>query len=204
MPLLTSRRLLPQELVESLVELSPSALAEEPFGPLLLIVREPLKAGSEFGPPLEAWALRGAGRPSLPGPIVTTSEIPTVAADESRELGADHVGLLVELESSVNYVLPLPRLGAPLELGRSRSNDIVLTDQSVSHAHAEFRTDEESVALVDLHSKNGTWVGDSRLDPGEPRWLQPMDRLKFGRVHAFTCAPGVLRAIVRHELRTLF
>ena len=60
------------------------------------------------------------------------------------------------------------------------------------------------VSLVDLHSKNGTWVGGARLEPGARRWLQPMDRLKLGRVQAFTCLPGVLRGILRHELRSLF
>jgi hypothetical protein len=195
--------LLPQELIEGLVELSPTALAQEPYGSLFLIVRVPAKAPSEFSAPLESWALRGVARPSMPGPVVTTSEIPTVAAT-SDGLSADHVGLLSELESSPHYVLPLPRLGAPVSVGRSRSNDIVLYDDSVSHNHAEFLTDDDAVALSDLHSKNGTWVSGVRLTPGEPRWLQPMDRLQFGRISAFTCSPAVLRSILRHELRTLF
>lgn len=194
---------MPQELIEGLVELSPSALAHEPYGSLLLIVRVPAKAQGDFSGPLESWALRGVARPSLPGPAVTTAEIPTVAT-EGIALSADHVGLLAELESSPHYVLPLPRLGVPLSVGRSRSNDIVLSDDSVSHKHAELLTDDDAVALIDLHSKNGTWVSGVRLAPGERRWLQPMDRLQFGRISAFTCSPGVLRSVLRHELRTLF
>jgi hypothetical protein len=202
--LLTSRRLLPEELIQRLVEISPSALLEEPFGSLLLVVRAPAKATREFTGPLEQWALRGSGRPSLPGPLVTTAEIPTVNVDGDAELAADQIGLIAELESSAHCVLPLPRWGAPLRVGRSKDNEIVLGDDSVSHTHAELRTDEDGVALVDLHSKNGTWVGGTRLAPGSPRWLQPMDRLQFGRIQAFTCLPGVLRGILRHGLRTLF
>jgi hypothetical protein len=203
-PLLTSRRLLPEELIQRLVELSPSALSAEPFGSLLLLVRAPAKATREFSTTLEQWALRGSGRPSLPGPLVTTAEIPTVNVDSDAELAADQIGLLAELESSEHCVLPLPRWATPLRVGRSQDNEIVLGDDSVSHAHAELRTDDDGVALVDLHSKNGTWVGGTRLAPGAPRWLQPMDRLQFGRIQAFTCLPGVLRGILRHELRSLF
>jgi hypothetical protein len=202
--LLTSRRLLPEELIQELLELSPSALLSEPFGALLLLVRAPAKAPQEFATPLKQWALRGATRPSLPGPVVTTAEIPTVNVDGDAELAADQIGLLAELESSEHCVLPLPRLATPLRVGRSKDNEIVLGDDSVSHTHAEIRTDEDGVALVDLQSKNGTWVGGTRLAPGAPRWLQPMDRLQFGRIQAFTCLPGVLRGILRHELRSLF
>jgi hypothetical protein len=202
--LLTSRRLLPEELIQQLLELSPTALSAEPFGSLLLMVRSPAKAPREFSAPLEQWALRGAARPSLPGTVVTTAEIPTVNVDGDAELAADQIGLLAELESSEHCVVPLPRSASPLRVGRSKDNDIVLGDDSVSHAHAEIQTDEDGVALVDLHSKNGTWVGGTRLTAGAPRWLQPMDRLQFGRIQAFTCLPGVLRGILRHELRSLF
>ncbi len=204
MALLTSRRLLPEELVQRLVELSPSALLGEPFGSLILLVRAPTKASADFVAPLEQWALRGASRPGPPGSVVTTAEIPTVNVDGEVELGADHVGLLAELESSVHCVVPLPRWQTPLRIGRSRDGEIVLGDDSVSHTHAELLTDDDGVSLVDLHSKNGTWVGGARLEPGARRWLQPMDRLKLGRVQAFTCLPGVLRGILRHELRSLF
>lgn len=203
MTLLTSERLLPQEFVEALLQTSPANLRKEPFGPLLLLVRVPSKPPSDFASALERSTPTRAAPASSPGTGFATTELPTVQRDPEEPLDPDQVGLLAELESSVHCAVSLPPAATPLSIGRARDNSIVLRDDSVSQAHAEITVRDEGVALLDRQSKNGTWVNGLRLEAGRPRWLQPMDRLQFGRVQAFTCTAPVLRGVLRHRLRQL-
>jgi type II secretory pathway predicted ATPase ExeA len=48
-------------------------------------------------------------------------------------------------------------------LGRSTLNDIVISDQFVSSQHALLVRDENAVVLVDLRSRNGTFVNSRRV-----------------------------------------
>jgi DNA-binding NtrC family response regulator len=51
-----------------------------------------------------------------------------------------------------------------LTIGSAESNDLVLTDPTVSRFHLDLRTLESGgVRLSDLNSKNGTWLGGARL-----------------------------------------
>jgi hypothetical protein len=200
--LITSERLLPRELVEALIQTSPSDLRGEPFGPLLLLVELPEASDAAFGQTLEQHALRGAPRLSLPSTGFATTELPTLQRDPDEVLEADQVGLLAELAVAPYCALPLSPAGTR-QIGRARTNSIVLRDSSVSQTHAELSVQEDCVSLVDLSSKNGTWVNGVRLTPGVPRWLQAMDRLQWGRVRAFTCTAPVLRSVLRHQLRQL-
>ena len=64
--------------------------------------------------------------------------------------------------------------GAVLHLGREADNDIVLDDPAVSRHHAKLTRTGERWLLHDLHSRNGTLLGEDRvikdrvLKPGEP------------------------------------
>lgn len=209
--LLTSGHLLPQELVEELLQLSPAGLLAEPYGPLLLLLKVPARPVPEFTAALEQSTrhdvLRpAAARPTTSGALgfgVATTEVPTMHRERAPGGDVDHTRLLAELDAATHYVVPLRAQGLPLRIGRSRQNGIVLRDDSVSQSHAEIRIDGDGVAAVDLQSKNGTWVGGTRLVPGAPRWLQPMDSLQFGRVQGFTCAAAVLRSVLRLRLHQL-
>jgi pSer/pThr/pTyr-binding forkhead associated (FHA) protein len=46
----------------------------------------------------------------------------------------------------------------PLTIGRDSSNDIVLTDRSVSAHHAVVRFVQGEWVIADLDSRNGTWI----------------------------------------------
>jgi pSer/pThr/pTyr-binding forkhead associated (FHA) protein len=74
-------------------------------------------------------------------------------------------------------------------------------DPSVSGKHAAFAWSDGALAVTDLGSKNGTSHNDVRLSPHEKSWVQPMDRLQFGRVEAFLCDPRALRAVLLQEHR---
>lgn len=53
-------------------------------------------------------------------------------------------------------------------LGRHSSNGIVLADPQVSRQHARLILETDRVILVDLNSRNGTFVGTARLSPNAP------------------------------------
>ena len=53
----------------------------------------------------------------------------------------------------------------PWRIGRSRNNDLTLSDHSVSRIHAEIRAnDEGALSLNDLESLNGVFVNDNRIE----------------------------------------
>lgn len=71
-----------------------------------------------------------------------------------------------------------------LVVGRDPISDLPILDAAVSRRHAELRVDErESVVhVVDLGSRNGTWINNVRITRAV---LRPGDRIAFGTV-AFT------------------
>lgn len=52
-----------------------------------------------------------------------------------------------------------------ITVGRTRNNDIVLNDVSVSKFHAYFRIVDDQLEIADAGSLVGTWVGNTRLAP---------------------------------------
>ena len=67
----------------------------------------------------------------------------------------------------------------PVTLGKSRSSDVVLPDESVSRIHAEIRREEGRYRLFDRESTNGTFLGGSRIGDA---WLRPGDVIGIGKV----------------------
>src|SRR5208282_121570 len=53
--------------------------------------------------------------------------------------------------------------GGLTRLGRALDNDIVVDDSSVSRYHANIRSHDGAFELVDLNSRNGTFVADRRI-----------------------------------------
>ncbi len=53
--------------------------------------------------------------------------------------------------------------GGLTRLGRALDNDIVVDDSSVSRYHANIRSGDGAFELVDLNSRNGTFVADRRI-----------------------------------------
>lgn len=204
--LITSRKLFPAELVESLLQMSRDQLEDQPLGALVLIVQAPADdEDGEFVEKLVSSVLRDAPLSGESQRWPMTSEFPTVARDESPMVDADEVKLLSELLEAPHVVVPL--LGVAkrntLLIGRGPQCSIPLLDPSVSSEHARFLLKNGGVRIEDAASKNGTRLNDRRLEVGEGPWLQPMDRLSFGRIQAFACDPRALRAVLRQDLRSL-
>lgn len=206
MALVSSEKLVPAQLVEHLLGVAPQDLEEaQPLGPLVLLVSPPEDDEGEFVSELERAIL--AGSPSVPEGAVwlSTSEFPALRRSSIEPVEFDLVELIAALGSSTHAVVPLlfPHPQAELLLGRSSEADIRLPHPGVSAKHATLRRQGPSVKLTDLGSKNGTRVNGRLLKPKEELWLQPMDRVTFGRVNSFVCDPRALRAVLVQGLQPI-
>lgn len=65
-------------------------------------------------------------------------------------------------------------------IGRAASCALQLDDRRVSGEHATLAWDGAVWILRDLASRNGTFVGGAKLEPGASRHLATGDRLSFG------------------------
>ena len=70
--------------------------------------------------------------------------------------------------------------GAPLTIGRSEGNTIVLADDRVSRQHARLQARGGVLVLVDLESTNGTRVNAREIKGTQE--LQDGDTLEMGEV----------------------
>lgn len=69
-----------------------------------------------------------------------------------------------------------------ITIGRDESNSIVLEDKgkSVSRKHAEIRLDEGIYFIVDLGSRNGTYINTCKLTPETPYALEHGSEVSIG------------------------
>jgi pSer/pThr/pTyr-binding forkhead associated (FHA) protein len=84
-------------------------------------------------------------------------------------------------EAAVNLRLQdgtLHEIGQTLKIGRNPDNDMVLDDPQVSGSHAEIRRGENEVVVVDLESRNGTFVNEVQVTT--PQTLRHNDVLRLG------------------------
>lgn len=67
-------------------------------------------------------------------------------------------------------------------VGRRKENDIVVSDEAASRAHAEIHLDTQSQALTikDLGSKNGTFINRHKLTPNTEFALNSHDTVRIG------------------------
>ena len=67
-----------------------------------------------------------------------------------------------------------------VNIGRAEYNDVVVSDLSVSSAHAKIQLREGIWMLVDLESTNGSFVDGEQVDGEAP--LAPGALIRFGDV----------------------
>jgi hypothetical protein len=110
-----------------------------------------------------------------PKPEDDTKEIVTPKAVQyktARKLSASRLVLMKD-GSETGY--PLTR--DTYTVGRHRNNDIVVSDPKVSSFHARFDRTLEGFVLVDLRSRNGSFVNGKRVDAVV---LQNGDEVRLG------------------------
>jgi len=64
-----------------------------------------------------------------------------------------------------------------VRIGSHPDNDLVLDDRSVSRHHARIEVDQQGYRVLDSDSKNGTWIGTTRI---QEAWLEDGATLKLG------------------------
>jgi hypothetical protein len=109
------------------------------------------------GPPRVAGGTGPAPRPVDTQRIVTPRAVPCPQASSATARGAR---LLLQ-SSRGEQTYPMSR--ATLLLGRHRNNDVVLADAKVSAFHARIDHVGDGYVLIDLNSRNGTFVRDQRV-----------------------------------------
>lgn len=72
---------------------------------------------------------------------------------------------------------PLER-GRSLTIGRRKNNDIVIDNLAVSAHHAKIDSVGEAFVLVDLQSRNGSFVNEQLISS---HWLAPGDAISIGK-----------------------
>ena len=106
-------------------------------------------------------------------------------ADEQAEEAqpAPHSCRLKLKGSSLELKSQLSSGGDRANVGRSRDNQMVIDDVTVSNFHAAFTVGSNGVLwLTDLGSSNGTYVNGVRLNSGEKASVRSGDRLRIGDV----------------------
>jgi two-component system, cell cycle response regulator len=121
-----------------------------------------------------------------------TSRGGIVSSDHKREPITQELDVIRSLPSRTEegfalYVLRGSQAGAvymleqeSVMLGRSQDADLKLGEEGVSRLHARFAMDSGSVSVVDLGSRNGTFVNGERIS--EPHGLLDGDQIAIGNV----------------------
>ena len=77
----------------------------------------------------------------------------------------------------------IPILKPSVSVGRDQDADIVIDDPTVSRKHAEIVRSNDGFVLLDLDSKNGTFVNETKVgQTGQS--LKDGDEIRFGPGHA--------------------
>jgi hypothetical protein len=111
----------------------------------------------------------------------------TIAIEAPAE-ASDNPPPVIELNFAVFPVRRTGRSPFPnfISVGRAKSNDVIIEDESVSKFHAFFRrTEQGEFVLQDGGSKNGTHVGDDQVpdkNKGGPVVIDSGMRVRFGNV----------------------
>lgn len=100
----------------------------------------------------------------------------TPTGDRSGALAAFGVQAGPDAGEEVPIRVPVARIGS------GSQNDVVITDDSVSQAHARLDFEEDAWRITDLRSTNGTYVEGVRLAPDVPTPLPYGSSIRLGGV----------------------
>ena len=76
-----------------------------------------------------------------------------------------------------------------ISIGRVSESDLVVKDRFLSRQHARLYREGEHVWVEDLHSSNGTWVNDRRVE--EPIEIHPGDELRLSTSYITLLSDGI-------------
>ncbi len=87
-------------------------------------------------------------------------------------------------------------------VGHAENNDVVLHHHQVSRFHAYFQESNRRRFLVDANSRNGTWVGEQRLEPSKAFPLPPRAVLRFGKLEVTFLEPDQVAAFLDERMKS--
>ena len=113
--------------------------------------------------------------------------------------------VLMQLSQVVGAALQGPHgrmpLGLePITIGRASTNQVILSDPSVSSRHAIIELKDQAYWITDKGSTNGTLLNQQRLVPQVPSQLHPGATIRFGNI---TCTYEVLDRPSRSPVSSL-
>ncbi|MDX1468233.1 MAG: FHA domain-containing protein [Acidimicrobiia bacterium] len=117
-------------------------------------------------------------------PLPDRSEHPLTEEEAAHIEGITGYAIVVERgpKTGMTYLLH----PGTTTVGRHPESDIFLNDVTVSRHHCRFIVTEDSLAIEDSGSTNGTYVNDQRVDRAD---LRAADEIIVGRFH-FVVAHG--------------
>jgi hypothetical protein len=89
--------------------------------------------------------------------LIPRPQVPHIILEDFSVQQSSVAGTNISQPTSKIHIVPIVK-GKPIRLGRSKENDIVLADISVSRLHAAIHLSDNGVKLTDLNSKFGTLV----------------------------------------------
>lgn len=75
---------------------------------------------------------------------------------------------------------PINLSSSVLTIGRVPGSDILMDDPQSSGRHAEIHPEGQGYSIIDLGSRNGTYVNEQKLSPNIPRLLYSGDKIRIG------------------------
>ncbi|MEE9384266.1 MAG: FHA domain-containing protein [Nannocystaceae bacterium] len=82
-------------------------------------------------------------------------------------------------------------------VGRSRTNDVILSARGVSKLHCYFRSSNDSWVLADAGSKNGTFLSGERQDARKEIALEGSADIRIGPIRTIFLTPPALLSLLR-------
>ncbi|MBC8132568.1 MAG: sigma 54-interacting transcriptional regulator, partial [Deltaproteobacteria bacterium] len=107
---------------------------------------------------------------------------PTMHVSNSGNRDGDAEGTLhlTVMAPNVFSTYALPKAGV-VTIGRDEAADVRITDEGASRLHARLHVGPAAaLSIEDLGTRNGTFLRDGRLEPGQPVSLQPGEAVTVG------------------------
>lgn len=89
-------------------------------------------------------------------------------------------GAVLVVEHGIGDLSVIDLTQPAIVFGKVAEADIVVDNPYISRRHAEIKREGKGYRLIDLASRNGTFVNGVRL-VGEGHWLQTGDRIEFAQ-----------------------
>jgi hypothetical protein len=110
----------------------------------------------------------------------------TMTFESGSTVNADESGL-AKAERARRLVLPVRKtqstFASMITIGRTRNNDVVISDIMISKFHAFFRHDGSGWSIADAGSQNGTRLSDRILPPkGAGERVRSGDLIHFAQL----------------------